>query len=171
MSEKEAVSRVLVKPEKTYAERVTAQYERVAQLMDAEKAHFFNEFIRGASLLENDTTHFLTQVETLSDKELAQTVSLMQEDAAAFMDETAATAIYTTFEKIKEVGRTKLFVWDEGSYREIEVADTEKNLLPWAGEVRAGGPQQSVTGIVGIAKDYNFELGDTFIEVNGHRFK
>ena len=54
----------------TYAERVTSQYDRISMLLGKDKAHFFNEFIRGASLLDENEHGFLSKVETVSDDEL-----------------------------------------------------------------------------------------------------
>ena len=128
-------------------------------LLGKDKAHFFNEFIRGASLLDENEHGFLSKVETVSDDELYIFIEEFEDSYKKFMDQFKATSLYNTFEKILETGRTKIFIWRDGEYQQIDIDENDQKILPWAGEIHVGGPKPSMIGIVGIAKDYNIVFG------------
>ncbi|MCB9800642.1 MAG: hypothetical protein H6773_00500 [Pseudomonadales bacterium] len=156
---------------RSYAQRVTTQYKRISRLLGEQKANFFNEFIRGTSLLDPTEMGFLSQVEQLLDSDLEEIINTTEKDYHRFIEQFNANSVYNAFEKIAEGGRTKIYIWRDGKYKLVNVNEKLEKELPWAGEIKVGGPDQAIRGIVGIAKNYDIRLGNNSVEINGHEIK
>ncbi len=159
-----------IQQERTYAERVTGIYKRIQNDSGENKAKAFNEFVRGASLLGGAENKFLDQIENMETEELREVVDKYEQIEDGLKQQYKTNTVYEAFEKVREAGRTKLFLWQDGKYNEVDVPDEDKEGLPWAGEIRSGGPSPAVTGIVGVGQDYDIKLLSGSIEINGHRF-
>lgn len=157
--------------ERPYAQRITDAYKRVLREFGIEKAMMFNEFIRGASLLDGVDRRLLVQIENLSLEEMTKFIKKLETEGEEMRRDYKAETLYEVFEKIAAIGRTKLFIWKEGKYQEIRVSEDEKKYLPWAGKIQSGGPEPpSIIGTVLVAEDLKLVLGPTAIVINGHVF-
>ena len=89
-------SYIMEQQEKTYAERITAIYEKVKNSLGEERAKLFNEVVRGASLLDEDK-NLLTQIDSLDMGGLDIEVSKLEEIVEGMKRQYEASSIYEAF--------------------------------------------------------------------------
>lgn len=155
--------------ERTYAERVTDIYKRVKANLGEEKAKDYNEVIRGASLLEGEDHKVTNAVDRVSDENLETVVNHFLQATERLKEQYDVKSVHELFEIIKEYGKSKLFLWNGQRYQAVEVPEVEKDILPWGGVIRSGGPKQEVS-VLGVTQDYEISLSDDSIIINGHKF-
>lgn len=155
--------------ERLYADRVTAVYRRIDKEFGKEAAEVVSEMIRGAAMLD-EAIELLERIEKVSDDDLLELVSSLVVVVSQLEERFDANSFYEAMERLKKIGRTKLMYWNGVKYIQVQLEDEALKQFPWAGEIRGGGPNPGVEGIVMLGRDMRFTFGDGYILLNDKKY-
>lgn len=153
--------------------RFDDRINRLGFAVDAKK--IFSSFLMGVLTLEGDDALIeqCLRIDELNDDEFSQGVTSFVQQTPGLLNEYQVSTLQEAFEKIKERGRTKVYVWNysSNSYQLLEsLTEEQLSVLPWGGTIQVGGSTPIIQGTLTLARDLSFEFGFASLSINGIDF-